>query len=117
MRIVIKVGTSSLLNDDGSCVRLSVLANVCEAVQALRAAKHDVVLVTSGAVGMGCMRLKCPRPTELGKLQAMAAVGGMALSRLYEQAFELTGGRCAQVLLTYSTFGSKTQFSTARVSG
>ncbi|KAA0158717.1 hypothetical protein FNF31_05243 [Cafeteria roenbergensis] len=114
MRVVIKVGTSSLVSADGSCVRLSVLANVCETAMRLRAAGHQTIIVTSGAVGMGCMRMGCPRPTDLGDLQAMAAVGGMALSRLYEQAFELTGGRCAQVLLTYSTFGSKEQFRTAK---
>ena len=116
MRVVIKVGTSSLVSADGSCVRLSVLATVCETAMRLRAAGHKTIIVTSGAVGMGCMRMGCPRPTDLGDLQAMAAVGGMALSRLYEQAFELTGGRCAQVLLTYSTFGSKEQFRTAKVS-
>ncbi len=116
MRIVIKVGTSSLLNDDGSGVRLGVLAQLCETVKELRAAGHETVIVSSGAVGMGCIRMGIDRPKEIGKVQAMAAVGGMALSRLFEQAFELTGGKCAQVLLTYSNFGSKVQFRTAKVS-
>ncbi|KAA0163029.1 hypothetical protein FNF28_04419 [Cafeteria roenbergensis] len=114
MRIVIKVGTSSLLNDDGSGVRLGVLAQLCETVKELRAAGHETVIVSSGAVGMGCIRMGIDRPKEIGKVQAMAAVGGMALSRLFEQAFELTGGKCAQVLLTYSNFGSKVQFRTAK---
>lgn len=115
-RVVIKVGTSSLLQPDGSGVKLVLVARLCEAVKTLRTAGHEVVIVSSGAVGMGCLKMGITsKPTDLGQLQALAAVGGMDLSKLYETVFAMTGSVCAQVLLTYSTFGSKSQLHTAKV--
>jgi glutamate 5-kinase len=113
MLIVIKIGTSSLIRKvvsaDGSetsCVKLSAMASFVE------------VIVTSGAVGLGCVRCGLDRrPSDMGALQAMAAVGQIALARLYDDFFTANSDLCAQVLLTYSTFGSRAQYDTAKVSG
>lgn len=73
---VIKVGTSSLVRPDASSLNLSSLARICETVRDLRAEGHRVVLVSSGAVGVGAQRLGLPaRPADLAQRQALAAVG------------------------------------------
>jgi len=124
MLIVIKIGTSSLIRkvptaDGGetSCAKLSAMASFVEVVTELKRKKHQVVIVTSGAVGLGCVRCGlAKRPTDMGELQAMAAVGQIALARLYDDFFTANSDLCAQVLLTYSTFGSRPQYNTAKVS-
>lgn len=73
---VIKVGTSSLVRPDAGSLNLSSLARICETVRDLRAEGHRVVLVSSGAVGVGAQRLGLPaRPADLAQRQALAAVG------------------------------------------
>lgn len=53
---------------------------------------YDVVLVSSGAVGIGCQRMKLDeRPTELAKKQALAAIGQVHLMRFYEDLFRASG--------------------------
>ena len=72
--MVVKVGTSSLLRADGTAMALSCLATLVETVVDLRHQGRQVVLVVSGAVGMGCLRLGLRKPpTDLGKKQALAA--------------------------------------------
>ena len=69
--VVIKVGTSSILQSDGRHLALSTLAALVETIVALRAAGLGVVLVSSGAVGVGCQSLGITtRPKELAELQA-----------------------------------------------
>jgi len=99
--IVIKVGTSSLVRPEQQTLNLTTLARICETVKALHTQGHHVIIVTSGAVGVGCQRLGLKeKPTQLARKQALAAVGQVHLMRYYEDFFNALGLPCAQVLLT-----------------
>lgn len=114
MRVVIKVGTSSLVSDHGT-IALGTLASLVETVCRLRELGHAVVLVSSGAVGCGCIRMGLSaRPSATSKRQALAAVGQMRLMRHYDDMFAAMGVCCAQVLLTYDNLNDRAQFVNAR---
>jgi glutamate 5-kinase len=103
-RIVIKVGTNVLMRDDGS-VSIGVLYGIAESLAHLRHSGREVLLVSSGAVGLGAQRLAlASRPGKLGMVQACAAVGQSRLMSLYDDAFDKLGYRVAQVLLTEEDF-------------
>eukprot|EP00928_Gymnodinium_smaydae_P037107 TRINITY_DN25811_c0_g1_i2.p2 TRINITY_DN25811_c0_g1~~TRINITY_DN25811_c0_g1_i2.p2 ORF type:complete len:494 (+),score=110.62 TRINITY_DN25811_c0_g1_i2:66-1547(+) len=111
---VIKVGTSTLLtNDDvgGQKANLSNLSRLVELIASLRRAGDHVVLVSSGAVGMGCLKLGLrERPQGLGAKQAMAAAGQSRLMRLYEDLFQIVGVQVAQLLITRADFSDELRF-------
>ena len=103
-RVVIKVGTNVVMRDDG---RLAVarLHAITESIAALRAAHRDVVLVSSGAIGLGMQRLGIQaRPAELALTQACAAVGQGRLIARYADAFDQLDVVSAQVLVTEDDF-------------
>ena len=78
---------------------------IAESLANLRRAGREVLLVSSGAVGLGVQRLELPsRPSELALVQACAAVGQSRLMSMYDDAFEKLGYRVAQVLLTEDDF-------------
>ncbi|GEP19054.1 glutamate 5-kinase [Pediococcus argentinicus] len=99
-RIVIKIGTSSLINPDGSLNRDSIqkLSDVlCE----LKMQGKEVVLVSSGAIGVGMGRVGLKdRPTTISGQQAVAAVGQGELIGIYERFFAKYQISVAQLLLT-----------------
>ncbi|HEX3987798.1 MAG TPA: glutamate 5-kinase, partial [Verrucomicrobiae bacterium] len=106
-RIVVKVGTNVLMRDDGS-VSIGVLYGIAESLANLRRAGREVLLVSSGAVGLGMQRLAISsRPSKVDLTQACAAVGQSRLMSLYDDAFEKLGYRVAQVLLTEDDFLDK----------
>jgi len=99
--IVIKIGTSSLSHPDSGDLQLATIAKLVEAVIHLRREGHNVVLVSSGAVGIGCGRLGLKqRPSKISKKQAVAAVGQGRLMRIYDDLFANFQQPVAQVLLT-----------------
>jgi glutamate 5-kinase len=103
-RLVVKVGTNVVMRDDGS-VSIGVLYGIAESLANLRRAGREVLVVSSGAVGLGAQRLNLPsRPAEMVMIQACAAVGQSRLMSLYDDAFEKLGYRVAQVLLTEDDF-------------
>lgn len=103
-RVVVKVGTNVVMRGDGK-VALGLLCGLVESVAALREQGVEVLLVSSGAVGLGVERLGLPeRPTALAEVQACAAVGQSRLMALYDDAFDRLGCRIAQVLLTEDDF-------------
>jgi glutamate 5-kinase len=84
--VVIKVGTSSLIRPAQNSLNLSSLAGIVGLVRELRQEGYRVVLVSSGAVGVGVQRLSLPcKPSVLAKKQALAAVGQVHLMRYYEE--------------------------------
>lgn len=106
-RIVVKVGTNVLMRDDGS-VSIGVLYGIAESLANLKRKGREVLLVSSGAVGLGTQRLALKsRPSEVDLIQACAAVGQSRLMSLYDDAFEKLGYRVAQVLLTEDDFLNK----------
>jgi glutamate 5-kinase len=103
-RIVVKLGTNVIMREDGK-VALGLLCGLVEQVAALREQGCEVLVVSSGAVGLGAERLgMTARPTEVAKVQACAAVGQSRLMALYDDAFDRVGCRIAQVLLTEDDF-------------
>jgi len=112
---VIKVGTSSLVSSDNTSLSLGNIARLCEVARDLHNAGYNVVLVSSGAVGVGCQRLKLrTKPSNLATKQALAAVGQLHLMRYYDDMFSALGLSCAQVLLTLDNFATRSQYLNAR---
>ena len=112
-RRVIKVGTSLLRGSDRRSTA-EVIADLALALAHRRQLGEQLVLVTSGAVGLGCVALALPsRPTEVVSLQAAAAVGQGRLMGLYEAAFDQHGVPVAQVLLTRGDLASRRRYQNA----
>lgn len=99
--LVVKIGTSSLSDLTTGKLALSTIASLVETLTYLRSQGHNVVLVSSGAVGIGCERLKIgERPRKIAKKQAVAAVGQGRLIRVYDDLFTSLEQPIAQILLT-----------------
>ena len=97
--IVIKIGTSSLTQPTG--IAIATIASLVETLSYLRSQGHRVVLVSSGAVGVGCSRLNlAERPRKMAVKQAVAAVGQGRLMRIYDDLFSSLQQPIAQILLT-----------------
>ena len=99
--IVVKIGTSSLTRPETGQLALSTIASLAETLCSLRRNNHKVILVSSGAVGVGCARLGLnERPKAISIKQAVAAVGQGRLMRVYDDLFTSLQQPIAQVLLT-----------------
>jgi glutamate 5-kinase len=113
-RIVVKAGTQVLLSADGFPSLGHIFALV-ESLAQLRRQGKEVLLVSSGAVGLGARRLGLPaRPGTLVLQQACAAVGQGELMSLYQSAFGRLDTVCAQVLLTQEDFSDPERRSNLR---
>lgn len=113
-RIIVKVG-SSLVTDEGRGLDHSAIARWASQIAALRALGKEVVLVSSGAIAEGMLRLGFPaRPTDIHELQACAAVGQMGLAQIYETSFRSHGIGTAQVLLTHADLADRERYLNAR---
>uniref|UniRef100_A0A7S4DTG6 PUA domain-containing protein n=1 Tax=Lotharella globosa TaxID=91324 RepID=A0A7S4DTG6_9EUKA len=112
--IVIKVGTSSLVDASTGLPSLSKIAALVEVLCKLKRNDMNVALVSSGAVGFGCLALGLKeRPEGVMVKQALAATGQAKLMELYGRMFNSLGESCAQVLLTYDNLGHRAQFLNA----
>jgi glutamate 5-kinase len=99
-RIVVKIGTSSLSYPNGR-MNFQSIEKLAYVLSAIRGNGTEVLLVTSGAIGVGAGRLGLTeRPGELDKKQALAAVGQAELMKIYQKFFEEYNQTVAQVLLT-----------------
>jgi glutamate 5-kinase len=113
-RWVIKVG-SALLTDDGRSIDESVIRELVAQIALLRERGCEVLLVSSGAVAAGLLRLGAKRrPDNLHELQAAAAVGQSALLRRYEEAFAAKGLLTAPVLLGHDDVEARDRYLNAR---
>jgi len=99
-KIVIKVGTSTLTYDNGK-VNFTRIDRLARVVSDLSNQGLEVVLVTSGAIGIGVDRLKLPeKPKSIREKQAVAAVGQCELMHIYSKFFSEYGHIVGQILLT-----------------
>jgi glutamate 5-kinase len=113
-RLVIKVG-SSLVTNDGRGLDHAAIAKWADQIARLRQMGKEVVLVSSGAIAEGMLRLGFEkRPTGIHKQQACAAVGQMGLAHIYETSFQAHGLRTAQVLLTHADLAHRERYLNAR---
>jgi glutamate 5-kinase len=114
MRIVIKLGTSTLTNSTPYLAPPQLIELVRQASQ-LQAAGHQILLVSSGAIAIGRERLRFPQlPKDIPAKQMLAAVGQPRLMALYEQIFGLYGVTVAQILLTRMDLASRRRYLNAR---
>ncbi len=104
MRLVIKVGTSTLAHATGK-LNIRKTGELCRVVSDLKNAGHEVILVSSGAIGMGVGKLALSKkPTDIPTKQAAAAVGQCELMYTYDRLFTEYNHTVAQILLTGSDF-------------
>lgn len=104
MRIVVKVGTSTLAHPSG-LINIRRVEELCKVMSDLKNAGHDIILVTSGAIGMGAGKLQLSeRPRDVAAKQAAAAVGQCELMYTYDKLFSEYNHTVAQLLMTGSDF-------------
>lgn len=112
--LVIKLGTQ-LLSDKDARLDVQFVGNIAAQVAALRERNMTVTLVSSGAIGAGLRELNISqRPTDLAKLQAIAAVGQRRLMDVWADAFEPFKLPVAQILLTREDIDDRKRFLNLR---
>jgi glutamate 5-kinase len=113
-RIIVKVG-SSLVTNEGRGLDHEAIARWAAQISSLRSLGKEVVLVSSGAIAEGMLRLGfTARPTDIHELQACAACGQMGLAQIYETSFRSHGVKTAQVLLTHADLADRERYLNAR---
>ncbi len=113
-RWVVKIG-SALLTDDGRGLERETIREWVKQLAGLRGRGIELVLVSSGSVAEGMMRLGwTSRPHAVHELQAAAAVGQTGLVRVYESCFQEHGMHAAQILLTHEDLSSRDRYLNAR---
>ncbi|MET0324361.1 MAG: glutamate 5-kinase [Ilumatobacteraceae bacterium] len=114
MRVVVKVGTSSV-TDAGGAVDDDAIVKLADEIAALRVAGHEVIVVSSGAVAAGVAALGLTdRPTDVTTLQALSAAGQPRLMRSWDTALAVHGLVPAQALLVPHDFVDRRQYLHAR---
>ena len=99
-RIVIKLGTSTLTHKTGK-LNIRRMTNLVQVLSDLHNAGKEILLVSSGAIGMGVGKLNLPeRPKDTPSKQAAAAVGQCELMHIYDDMFSKYSITVAQILLT-----------------
>ena len=100
MRIVVKIGTSTLAHATGH-LNIRRVEELCKTMSDIKNAGHEVILVSSGAIGMGVGKLGLrERPKDIPSKQAAAAVGQCELMYTYDKLFSEYSHTVAQILLT-----------------
>lgn len=112
-RIVIKLGTNVLRNENGD-VALSRIYSYIESIAKLVKSGKEVVLVTSGAVGLGKKKLGLSNTDGIALKQACAAIGQGKLMSLYEDGFDAYGIIAGQILLTEDDFSQRKKYLSLR---
>jgi len=113
-RVVIKLGTAVLINEEGG-IALSRFYSFVEDIARLKHSGKQVLVVTSGAIGLGVRSLGlAKRPKELPAKQACAAVGQSRLMSLYSDAFATLDVVTAQLLLTEDDFANRKRYLNLR---
>ena len=112
-RIVIKLGTNVLRGDDGY-VSLPRIFSFIEDMSTLVKQGKEVILITSGAVGLGKKRLGLDSTEGMALKQACAAIGQGKLMSIYESGFDTYGLVAAQILLTEDDFSIRTRYLSLR---
>ena len=100
MRVVVKIGTSTLTHATGH-MNIRLVEQLCRVLADIKNAGHEVILVSSGAIGMGVGKLGLrERPSDMPGKQAAAAVGQCELMYVYDKLFSEYHHTVAQILLT-----------------
>ncbi|KAK3391669.1 glutamate 5-kinase [Sordaria brevicollis] len=113
--VVIKLGTSSIVDEKTHEPLLSNLTLIVETAVKLRKDGHKVIIVSSGAIGVGLQRMDVEkRPKHISKLQALAAIGQCRLMSLWDSLFNHLRQPIAQILLTRSDISDRSRYLNAQ---
>jgi glutamate 5-kinase len=116
MKIVIKVGTSSISGNDPMGINSNLVEQIVDVIGELKTLGHEVVLVSSGAVGLGCKQLGfTEKPKSIVTKQAAASVGQNLLTNVYQEFFKKYNQVIGQVLLTKRGMQDKELYLNARL--
>ena len=111
MRIVIKIGTSTLAYATGQ-LNIRRVEALCKTMSDIRNAGHELILVSSGAIGMGVGKLGLrSRPRDIPTKQAAAAVGQCELMYVYDKLFSEYHHNVAQLLITAENLTNETRYA------
>ena len=115
MRIVIKIGTSTLTDKSGK-LNVSYIDSFAKEIAKIKKEKNiDIILVSSGAIGAGLGYLNLTKkPKELRKKQALASIGQPLIMQAYRQAFKPLNLMVAQILLTRYDFDDRQRYINIR---
>lgn len=109
MRIVVKVGTSTLAHKTGN-LNIRRVESLCKVLSDLKNSGHEIILVSSGAIGMGVGKLcLAGRPEDIPSRQAAAAVGQCELMYTYDKLFSEYNHTVAQILLVEPDIENETR--------
>ncbi|KAK1971239.1 glutamate 5-kinase [Colletotrichum sublineola] len=115
LTVVLKLGTSSIVDEKTHQPLLSILSLIVETAVKLRKDGHRVVIVSSGAIGVGLLRMEMDRrPKHLSTLQALAAIGQCRLISLWDDLFSHFRQPVAQILLTRNDIADRTRYLNAQ---
>jgi len=113
-RIVVKVGSSLLVDSAAGRVREAWLASLAADIAALHRDGRDILVVSSGAIALGCSVLKLPAALKLEDSQAAAAVGQIALARTWAEVLGAHSIGAGQILLTLTDTEERRRYLNAR---
>ena len=109
MRIVIKIGTSTLAHKTGH-INIRRVEELCKVMSDLKNAGNEIILVSSGAIGMGVGKLSLAgKPNDIQTKQAAAAVGQCELMYIYDKLFSEYNHTVAQILITSEDIEQETR--------
>ncbi len=109
MRIVVKIGTSTLAHSTGH-LNIRRVEELCKVMSDIKNSGHELILVSSGAIGMGVGKLGLrQRPTDIPTKQAAAAVGQCELMYIYDKLFDEYHHTVAQLLITNDNMVNETR--------
>ncbi|CCC70751.1 hypothetical protein NCAS_0F02670 [Naumovozyma castellii] len=113
--LVIKLGSSSLVDEKTKEPKLAIMSLIVETVVKLRRLGHKVIIVSSGGIAVGLRTLNLDkRPKHLAEVQAIAAVGQGRLIGRWDLLFSQFGQRIAQILITRNDIVDWTQYKNAQ---
>jgi glutamate 5-kinase len=114
-RIVVKVGSSLLIDSDAGEVRTAWLSALADDIAKLHGEGRDVLIVSSGSIALGRAKLKLPRGAlKLEESQAAAAVGQIALARIWSEVLGAHGIGAGQILVTLQDTEERRRYLNAR---
>ena len=99
-KIVIKIGSSSIINESNKKIKTSWLNSICKDIAFLHRTKK-IIVVCSGAIALGCKKLNLSKKNlKLDKSQAVASIGQIELMNLFKKTFSIKKINLSQILLT-----------------
>ncbi|OQV04405.1 hypothetical protein CLAIMM_09294 isoform 3 [Cladophialophora immunda] len=115
LTVVLAIGTSSIVDETTHEPIISILAQIVETAVTLKRDGHRVVIVSSGAVGVGLQRMNmAKRPKHLAQIQALAAIGQSRLMSVWDSFFAHKNQPVAQILITRNDIADRSQYLNAQ---